>query len=192
MIKAMFRYIIFFLFAFTSCNGKSQQIETPKEFINTMTVSDSIYAKDSTTILAALYSKLGKHESSFYNKEYFDSTKLIIDKIFYDSTENKIAVFVLVENPTSRQKYPNLNYKVYYSAYCYLGKRTSVNDFELKWFNTFYPINFNNKQEISDAIEQLYFTELAAIIDGDDQPVYKYNLNDKRFWTGPGWKKFFE
>ena len=157
-----------------------------------MEVSDSIYANDSTSILVSLYSKLEKHESSFYNKEYFDSTKLIIDKIFYDSSENKIAVFVLVENLTSRQKYPNLNYKVYYSAYCYLGKRTSPNDFELKWFNTFYPINFNNKQGISKAIEQLYFTELATIIDDDNQPVFKYNLNDKRFWTGPGWKKFFE
>jgi hypothetical protein len=112
MIKAMFRYIIFFLAAFTSCNGKSQQVATPVGFINTMTVSDSIYAKDSATILEDLYFKLQKHESSFYNKEYFDSTKLIIDKIFYDSTKNKIAVFVLVENPMSRQKYPDLNYKV--------------------------------------------------------------------------------
>lgn len=155
IFNAMFGYIIFFLFAFTSCNGQSQQIETPIEFINTMTVTDSIYAKDSTTILAALYSKLEKHESSFYNKEYFDSTKLIIDKMFYDSTKNKIAVFVLVENPTSRQKYPNLNYKVYYSAYCYLGRRIEADSFELKWFNTFYPINFNNKQEISNAIQQL-------------------------------------
>lgn len=188
----MFRYIIFFLIAFTSCNGQSQQVKTPAEFINTMAVSDSIYKKDSTTILAALYPKLQKHEASFYDKEYFDSTKLIIDKIFYDSTINKIAVFVLTENLMSRKKYPNLNYKVYYDAYCYLGNRTSANSFELKWFNTFYPINFINKQEISSAIERMYFTELAAIIGGDDQPVYKYNLNDKRFWSGPGWKKFFE
>lgn len=188
----MFRYIIFFLFTFTSCNGQPQQIATPTEFINTMAVSDSIYAQDSTIILAALYSKLQKHVSSFYDKEYFDSTKLIIDKIFYDSTKNKIAVFVLTENLMSRKKYPNLNYKIYYDAFCYLGKRTGVDSFELKWLNTFYPINFINKKEISDAIKQLYFTELAAIIDGNDQPVYKYNLNDKRFWTGPGWKKFFE
>jgi hypothetical protein len=190
MIKTMFRYIIFLLFAFTSCNGKSQLVVTPVEFINTMAVSDSVYKKDSAAILEVLYSNLQKHE--FYNKEYFDSTKLIIDKIFYDSTQNKIAVFVLVENPMSRRKYPDLNYKVYYSSYCYLGKRTEADSFELKWFNTFYPINFNNKQEISSAIEKMYFTELAVIVDGNDQPVYKYNLNDKRFWTGPGWKKFFE
>jgi hypothetical protein len=188
----MLRYIIFFLAAFTSCNGQGQQIETPKEFINTMTVSDSVYAKDSTTILAALYPKLQMHEASFYDKEYFDSTKLIIDKIFYDSTKNKIAVFVLTENLMSRKKYPNPKYKFYYDAYCYLGKRTEADSFDLKWFNTFFPINFISKQEISNAIKQLYFTELAAIIDGDDQPVYKYNLNDKRFWAGPGWKKFFE
>jgi hypothetical protein len=188
----MFRYIIFFLLSFASCTGNSQQVETSKEFINNITVDDSVYTKDSATIVAALYSKLQNHESSFYNKEYFDSTKLIIDKILYDSTKNKIAVFVLVENPMSRRKYPDLNYKVYYSSYCYLGKRTEADNFELKWFNTFYPINFNNKQEISDAIEQLYFTELATIVDGDDKPVYKYNLNDKRFWAGPGWKKFFD
>lgn len=157
-----------------------------------MSVNNSVYAKDSTTILAALYSKLEKHESSFYSKEYFDSTKLIIDKIFHDSTKNKIAVFVITENPISRQLYPDLKYKLYYDAYCYLGKRTEADSFKLEWFNTFSPTVFYNKQEISAAIKQLYFTELAAIVDGNDQPVYKYNLNDKRFWTGPGWKKFFE
>ncbi len=191
MIKAMFRYLLFF-FAVCSCNGQPQQIATPAEFINTITVSDSIYSKDSAIILEGLYSKLQNHESSFYSKEYFDSTKLIIDKIFYDSTKSKIAVFILTENLMSRKKYPNLKSKVYYDAFCYLGKRTGTDSFGLKWFDTFFPINFINKQEISAAIEQLYFTELAAIIDGDDQPVYKYNLNDKRFWAGPGWKKFFD
>lgn len=188
----MFRCIIFCLLSFASCTGNSQQVETPKDFINNIVVDDSVYTKDSTTIVAALYSKLQNHESSFYNKEYFDSTKLIIDKIFYDSTKNKIAVFVLVENLMNRKKYPNLNYKFYYDAYCYLGKRTEAGIFELKWFSTLSLINFYDKEEISDVIERRFFTELAAIIDGDDQPVYKYNLNDKRFWTGPGWKKFFE
>ena len=188
----MFRSLIFFLLSFASCSGNSQQIETPKEFINNIIIDNSIYSKDSTMLLEDLYLKMKMHESSFYSAEYFDSTKLIIDKIFYDSTKNKIAVFVLVENPASRQKYPDLNYKVYYNAFCYLGRRKEIDSFELKWFNTLSLINFYDKEEISNAIERRYFTELAAIIDGDDQPVYKYNLNDKRFWTGPGWNRYFD
>lgn len=192
ILLIMFRYIIVCLLSFASCVGNSQQVQTPKEFINNTTVDNSVYMKDSAMIATALFLKLRNHEASFYNKEYFDSTKLIIDKILYDSTKKRIAVFVLVENPMNRREFPDLNYKVYYSSYCYLGKRTETGDFELKWLNAFYPINFNNKQEISDAIKQLYFNELATIVDGNDTPVYEYNLNDKRFWTGSGWNKFFD
>ena len=188
----MFRYIIIFIFSFTSCTVNSEQVKTSKEFINTGTVDTSVYTKDCTAIIADLYNKMQKHQSSFYSKEYFDSTLLIIDKILYDSIKNKVAVFVLVENPTSRRKSPDLNYKIYYHAFCYLGKRIISDAFELKWFSTLSLINFYDKEEISTAIERRYFTELSAIIDGDDQPVYKYNLNDKRFWAGPGWKKFFD
>ena len=187
----MFKYILIFIFYFTSCIGNSQKLQTPKNFVDTGIVDASVYTKDSTAILAELYSKMEKHESSFYSKEYFDSTQLIIDKILYDSSKDKIAVFVLVENPISRRKTSDLNYKVYYHAFCYLGNRITSDSFALKWFNTLSLINFYDKEEISVAIERRYFTELAAIIDGNNLPVYKYNLNDKRFWTGPGWKKFF-
>jgi hypothetical protein len=188
----MLKYLIFSLFSLCSCEGNSQQVETPVEFVNTISVSDSIYKEDSVILLTAFYFKLRSYEASFYNKEYFDSTKLIIEKIFYDSTKNKIIVFLLTENLMSRKKYPNLKYKVYYDAFCYLGKREKAGSFELKWVKTFAPTNFINKQEISASIERLYFTELAAILNKDRQSVYKYNMNDKRFWTGPGWKKFFD
>ena len=110
----MFKYILIFIFYFTSCIGNSQKLQTPKNFVDTGIVDASVYTKDSTAILAELYSKMEKHESSFYSKEYFDSTQLIIDKILYDSSKDKIAVFVLVENPISRRKTSDLNYKVYY------------------------------------------------------------------------------
>src|SRR5436190_1279038 len=98
----MYRNIIIFLFAFACCNGNSQQLETPKQFLNHVTAAAGLYSKDSTALVAALYTKMKNHEASFANPEYFDSTVLMIDTIMYDSILNKIAVFVVTKNPTHR------------------------------------------------------------------------------------------
>ena len=191
----MFRNIIFFLFALISCNGNSQKLETPKEFINQVTVENSIYSKDSVAILADLNLKMRNHEASFTNPEYFDSTVLAIDTIMYDSSLNKIAVFVIAKNPTYRNSHSDSKLPYYYNANCYIGKRIKADSsiFELKCLCRFSEINFDDEETIVKALKEDFFLELATVLDEKKQPVFKYNLNDKRFWESPtGWKRMFE
>ncbi len=187
--------IIIFLLTLASCNGNSQQLETPKEFINKVTVDVSVYSNDSAAIVADLYLKMKNHEASFTNPEYFDSTVLAIDTIMYDSSLNKIAVFVVARNPTYRNPHSDSKLPFYYNSSCYLGKRqhhgTSI--FELKQLGPFTLANFDDKGIIRKAIREYYFLELATVLDENSQSVFKYNLNDKRFWESPtGWKRAFE
>jgi hypothetical protein len=191
----MFKVIVFFLLAFASCNGSSQYKKTPKEFINEVMVDKAIYSRDSAAVVANLYQKMKNHKASFTNPEYYDSTVLIIDTIIYDPSVNKIAVFVIAKNPTHRNPHSDSKLPYYYNANCYLGKRMQVDSsiFELKQLGPFSIVNFDDIQEIRQAIRDSYYLELATVLDEKSQPVFNYNIDDKRFWDSPtGWKRMFE
>ena len=189
------RSIIFFLFALTSCKGNSQQLATPKAFLNVVKVDAVLYSKDSAAILADLYKKMKNREPFFQNPEYFDSTVLMIDTVMYDSSLNKIAVFIIARNPTYKNPRSDSKLPFYYNAGCFLGKRqyTDSSLFELKRLGPFSLANFDDTREIRQAIRDDYFLELATVLDEKGEPVFKYNLNDKRFWESPtGWRRMFE
>lgn len=191
----MFRVFIFFLFCLMSCNINSQKKGTPKEFINNVIVDSLIYSKDSAVILADLYMKMKNHEASFTNPEYFDSTELIIDTIIYDPSLNKIAVFVVAKNPIYRNPHSDSKSPYYYNANCYLGKRNNVDSrlFELKCLCRFSEINFDDKETAVEGLKEDFFIALATVLNEKKQPVFRYNINDKRFWDSPtGWKRMFE
>lgn len=190
----MYRIITVFLFALASWNCNSQQMKTPKEYINSVQVNASTYSKDSIAILANLYTKMKNHEASFTNPEYFDSTEIIIDTIMYDTSLNKVAVFVITKNPTYRNPHSDSKLPYYYNANCYLGKRKYADSclFELKSLGPFSLVNFDNKIEIRQALRDYYFFELATVLNEKRESVFKYNLDDKRFWeSSTGWKRMF-
>ncbi len=191
----MFRIIVFFLLALISCNESDKQKKTPKEFVSAVVVDKAIYLGDSTSIVADLYKKMKNHEASFTNPEYYDSTVLVIDTIIYDPSLNKIAVFVIAKNPTYRNPHSDSKLPYYYNANCYLGKRMQVDSsiFELKQLGPFSVVNFDDIQDVKRAIRDNYFLELATVLDEKNQPVFNYNIDDKRFWdNSTGWKRMFE
>jgi hypothetical protein len=49
------------------------------------------------------------------------------------------------------------------------------------------------KKSIYKAQKEDFFLELATVLDEKKEPVFKYNLNDKRFWDSPtGWRRMFD
>lgn len=191
----MLRVFVFFLVCLTACNSNSQKKETSKEFINNVIVDSAIYSKDSEAILTDLYKKMKNHEASFTNPEYFEFTELIIDTVIYDPSLNKIAVFVVAKNPIQRNPHSDSKLPYYYNANCYLGKRIHLdsNKFELKCLCRFSEINFDDYKTTVDGLKEDFFITLATVLDAKKNPVFKYNINDKRFWDSPtGWKRMFE
>src|SRR5258706_13075320 len=187
----MNKLLILILLFCLSCN---RRVNTPKDFVNHVTVKHSLYSRDSNSILIDLYKKMKNHEASFQNPECFDSTKLYLDTILYDSTFNKVALFVIAENPVRRNPHPDSKLPYYYNSNCYLGKRL-LNDssiFELKDIGPVSIINFEDKASTSQAIRESYYSELTTFLDSAGNPHYDYNINDKRFWESlKGWKRVF-
>src|ERR1700727_2200340 len=81
--------------------------DTSKEFLSHVEINKEDYSKDSINVLKLMHNLLSNHEQSFYIKDYFDSTQIIIDSILYSTDFNKLAVFVVTKNPTYRQLDPN-------------------------------------------------------------------------------------
>jgi len=189
----MNKFLILILLFFLSCKG-SGRTDTPEDFVNHVTVKPSLYSTDSISILLDLYQKMKNHEASFQNPEYFDSTKLYLDTILYDSTFNKVALFVIAENPVRRNPHSDSKLPYYYNGNCYLGKRLFANSSLFDWKNIgpVSIINFDDKITTSRAIRESYYSELTTFLDANGNPNYDYNVNDKRFWESPkGWKRVF-
>src|SRR6202008_3820051 len=127
------KLIIPILLCFLCCN-RSGRVNTPRGFVNQVTVEPSLYRRDSISILRNLYDKMKNHEASFQNPEYFDSTTLYLDTVLYDSSYNKVALFVIAENPVRRNPHSDSKLPYYYNANCYLGKRLFADSsfFDLK------------------------------------------------------------
>ena len=134
------------------------------------------------------------HECSFRNPEYYDSTKLYLDTVLYDSTFNKIVLFVVAENHIDRNPYSDSKLPYYYNANCYLGKRLIADSsiFDLKDIGPVSIVNFDNRATASKAIRESYYSELTTFLGEEGVPSYDYNVNDKRFWeSAKGWARVF-
>lgn len=190
----MHRLFTFFILSLSvSCHfgpGSGKSISTPREFLNIATPNVQVYGKDKRIISEQLQVFLATKTESFYSKEYFDSTDLIIDTILYSPDFNKIALFVMTKNPTYRLRYSEKTDPWYYNSYCYLGKRQN-DTLNLAWLTRMSLGTFYDFKEIKKGIRRLYFTEFATLQNTDGTYTYKYNLNDKRFWECPVWTQYY-
>ena len=163
--------------------------DTPDEFLNRTVNNKKDYTKDSLLILQELKQLLLQHENFFYSKEYFDGTDIIIDTIVYSPDLNKLGILILTKNPTSRQLMPTKNAEYYYNATVYLSIRQK-HTFELSWLGASFT-NSIDKQELSNDIREACFRTFVTK-GTTERYAYKYNMNDKRFWTSSVWQKIEE
>ncbi|MFC4230618.1 hypothetical protein ACFOW1_01860 [Parasediminibacterium paludis] len=181
--------LIIFLFLFASCDGNSRK-NTPNEFLNRTVVAKDNYSKDSSEIIRQLRNILKKHEGFFYSKQYFEGTVLIIDTFLYSPNLNKLAVFVITKNPTSRQLFSTSEYAWYYDATCYLGIRQN-DTICMSWIGPSFS-NFSDRDELSETLRNEYFTKYAKIKNVEGDYRYRYNIGDVRFWDCPIWAEVEE
>jgi len=162
-----------------------ENTDTPAAFLNQILASKENYTRDSTEIISQLKKSLLKHEKFFQSKEYDDTTRLIIDSMVYSPDFKKIAILVITQNAVSKQMAPDRRYDWYYDATCFLGMREG-DSIRIKWMGPVFT-NSYNKARLSDILREASFRTFAI-----DDSLYRYNLNDTRFWNTPIWGKKFQ
>lgn len=186
-----YKVIIIFILSLIVLSCTERKIYTPEAYRNNVKIDADGYAKDKDVLVHQIRGLIDKHEQSFHSKEYYDSTELQIDTILYSKDYQKVILFVLTKNPIHRQLKPAKNYDWYYDAFCYLGIREKEG-FKLKWMDSYSLINFYDRKKASEGIKDTYFTEFATLKEVNGEYKDKYNLDDKRFWDDPFWRKYFE
>ncbi len=168
----------------------SSNTSTPKEFENAVSVSDSIYAQDSSYFVTQIMSLIEKKESAFYPESYSFTSQVHIDSILYSPDLTKSAFFVILKKPNSVILGMENTEGSHFDAKTFLAEKDDKSgEWSLKWFRIMNINRYSNYNEISKLIRTRYFEDLCKINDEDGKSRYKYNLNDVRFWESSAWSK---
>ncbi len=181
------------LLAVISCD-KNAKFKTPPEYVNSVKVTPTLFTSDSASILNDLYDDMKNHREPFRNPEYFDSTKLYLDTMFYDYSYEKVAFLLIAQNPVNRNPHLYSDSTYYYNAFCFLGKRkmSDSNRFETERIGPVSIINFEDAVYTKQAIRESYCARLISSLDENGVSHWEFNINDTRFWDSDrGWKRVF-
>ncbi|HAL82768.1 MAG TPA: hypothetical protein DCO83_11460 [Mucilaginibacter sp.] len=176
--------IFYFTFIFGWMSFRRNK-DTPEKYLSYIVVRKQVYTKDKAEISKKFRYQVDKHIDFFYSEVFDDDTQIIIDTILYSPDFNKVAIFVLTKNSTSKKLAPDVNSDWYYDGSCYLGTRQK-DTFSLSWIGPSFD-NSPDKTKLIDQVHEYYFRLYATEKDPKDR--YRYNLNDIRFWNAPIWKE---
>jgi hypothetical protein len=106
----------------------------------------------------------------------------------YSPEKDKFAFFIITKNSNDKLLSRGKRNEFHYNAHCFIGY---LNDdykiHEIIWVIGYNLSNYDNLEETSKRIREIYFKELTARTNNDVESTYKYNLDDVRFWDGPLW-----
>jgi hypothetical protein len=169
-----------------SCEGIRLKKSTPKAFLNHSVPPKEVYSRDTAVIRENLRQALYARVDFFKNSAYTDSTRILIDTIIYNNDFTKLVVFVMTQNPTSRQLMPDPSSDYYFDGTSYMGIRKK--NIVLEHLGPNFT-NSNSRPKLSEMMRESYFTDFAS----DDSTLKyptPYNVNDTRFWNTSIWEKF--
>lgn len=162
------------------------QITTPPEYYYVNEVSRSKYSADSTFLITHIKKMIQRREGPFYPEKFDDSTSIYIDTIVYNADQDRLAFFVITKNTNDKLLSKGRHDKFHFDAHFFIGKILEKS-WELKWFKRLSFSRFEGYNDISMKVKSWYNNELKKIKGHDGKSLYKYNLNDYRFWDGPLW-----
>lgn len=167
--------LIFFL-TFLGCHKISKtKIVDAKPQVNIEN-----YFKDKVIIKNKLSGLLNQHVGFFSSKEYNNYSEIIVDTIIHNPDFQKMAILIIVKNPTTQQLVPSKADEFYYNATCFIGKKNKES-LSLFWMGP----NFTNSYDLKK-IKKIVRNKFI------DDKRFKYNIADNDFWTSDIWKKMSE
>ncbi len=189
---------ICFFIAFTLCNfcygcADIASDTTPVKYRNNTQVPPHIYKVHQKILKDSIKHLIKEKSLAYYPKENDLFTEIIIDTILYSPKKDKAAFFVITKNSNDRLLSGGNKNEYHYDAHCftvYLKGDFTFND--IYWIRASNISNFYNLEKTSFRIKEMYFKDFSKRQDVNDSSMYKYNLDDIRFWDGPVWKTIEE
>jgi hypothetical protein len=179
-----------FSFGF-GCNNVKKGL-TPPEYIYNDTVDIKTYSQYKLTLVDSIRSFIRYKDGPYYRKEFDEQTIVFVDTILFSPKRNRITFFVITKNSNDKLLSKGNKNEYHYDANCFIGNLKIDSIWDIRWLKALNLTRYDTHIESSERIREMYFTLFSTIKDVDGNSLYKYNLNDIRFWDGPIWQKYFE
>jgi hypothetical protein len=99
-----------------------------------------------------------------------------------------VAFFVIAVNSNDKLLSRGNKNEYHYNAHCFTALiKEDLSFYNFHWVEVSDISNFYSLNKTSFRIREMYFKELSSREDIHGKSLYKYNLDDTRFWTGPLW-----
>lgn len=166
---------------------------TPKKYRNKTKVSSEIYKADQEILKDSIKNLIIRRDLAYYSKDNDLFTEVIIDTILYSPMKDKVVFFVITKNSNDKLISGGKRNEYNYNAHCFIAylKEDSVFS-DIYWIRASNINNFINIEKTSFRIREMYFNDFSKRQDINGNSLYKYNVNDIRFWNGPIWKTMEE
>jgi hypothetical protein len=126
---------------------------------------------------------------AYYPKENDLNTEIIIDTILYSPKKDKAAFFVITKNSNDKLLSRGNKNQFHYDAHCFTAYLKGDSTFNgINWISASSINNFSTLEKTTFRIKEMFFKDFSKRQDVNDSSMYKYNLDDIRFWDGPVWK----
>ncbi|MEZ5045303.1 MAG: hypothetical protein R2828_35740 [Saprospiraceae bacterium] len=182
--KTVLIFMVFLSVLLLKCGGKQGAIIPEYSYANE--VNRDKYFADSTFLIDHIGKMIQRKEGPFYPEKFDDSTEIYIDTILYNADQDRLAFFVITKNTNDKLLTKGSRDKSHFDAHFFIGE-IFEKSWELKWFKRLNFSRFESYNDISIKMRSWYNNELEKVKGSGGKSLYKYNLNDYRFWDGPLW-----
>ncbi len=170
------------------CTGNASDT-TPVIYRNNTQVAPHIYKVHQKILKDSIQHFINNKSLAYYPKENDLFTEIIIDTILYSPKKDKAAFFVITKNSNDKLLSGGNKNEYHYNAHCFTVFLKGDSTFNgIDWISTSSISNFYTFEKTSFRIKEMYFKDFNKRQDVDGNSMYKYNLDDVRFWDGPVWK----
>jgi hypothetical protein len=162
---------------------------TPVKYRNHTTVTIDVYKKHMLILQDSIIKFIKEKSHAYYPKENDLLTEVIIDTILYSPQKDKVAFFVITKNSDDKLLGGGNKTEYHYDAHCFIADLKNNSFFKnIFWIRASSLSNYKNLNNAHHRIREMYFKDFSERKDGNNNSMYKYNLDDIRFWDGPLWQ----
>ena len=177
----MERYLISIVLILLLSNCRADD-KTPAGYVNNNKVENHIYYSDRTCLLDSVKEMLVAKRGPFYPQEDDSLTEVSIDTIYYDSTKNRVAFYVVAKNSNDKLIGGGDKHIFHYDAFCFVGYRTNKGFENVNAVSIYSSANFPSYAEVVHDISGFYIHNSKKLLGYGDARVYPYGIDDVRFW----------
>lgn len=182
---------VLFLFLFSCNDALEKKVSDQRSLRHSSTINngdEQLNAGFQDTARHMLNEKWGP----YFSKEFDSTAQVYIDTFLISPDSARVVFFAIVKYAGMQQASAGVDDQHKFDASCFLGQKSEVGVWRIAWFDAENFSSYRDVGKIRQRIRIAYFRDLKKREAVDGSSLYKFNLDEPEFWTGPVWDMYFK